>query len=41
MIRTGLLLLIIELAVIGYVRWRHGARARGELGGSHPAATRA
>ena len=43
MVRTGLLILVIELAVIGWVRWRQGARARGELGGerSHPAATRA
>ena len=43
MVRTGLLILVIELAVIGWVRWRHGSRARGELGGepSHPAATRA
>ena len=43
MVRTALLILVIELAVIGWVRWRHGSRARGELGGepSHPAATRA
>ena len=43
MVRTGLLILVIELAVIGWVRWRHGARARGELGGepTQPAATRA
>jgi mono/diheme cytochrome c family protein len=43
MVRTALLILAIELAVIGYVRWRHGSRAREELGGepSHPAATRA
>ena len=43
MVRTGLLILFIELALIGWVRWRHGARVRGELGGepSHPAATRA
>ena len=43
MVRTGLLILVIELAMVGWVRWRHGSRARGELGGepSHPAATRA
>ena len=42
MVRTALLILLIELAVIGWVRWGHGSRARGELGGepSHPAATR-
>jgi mono/diheme cytochrome c family protein len=33
MVRTALIILAIELAVIGWVRWRHGARARGELGG--------
>ena len=32
MVRTALLILVIELAVIGWVRWRHGSRARGELG---------
>ncbi len=43
MVRTGLLILVIELAIVGWVRWRHGSRAREELGGepSHPAATRA
>ena len=43
MVRTGLLILVIELALVGWVRWRHGSRAREELGGepSHPAATRA
>ena len=43
MIRTALLILAIELAVIGWVRWRYGSRARDELGGepSQPAATRA
>ena len=43
MVRTALLILAIELAVIGWVRWRYGSRAREELGGepSHPAATRA
>jgi len=41
MIRTALLILAFELAVIGWVRY--GARARGALGGeaSHTAATRA
>lgn len=32
MARTALLILAIELAVIGWVRRRYGARARGELG---------
>ena len=43
MVRTALLLLVIELAVICWVRWRYGYGTRGELGGepSHPAATRA
>jgi mono/diheme cytochrome c family protein len=43
MVRTALLILAIELAVIGWVRSRYGARARGELGRepSHPAATSA
>ena len=43
MVRTALFILVIELAVIGWVRWRYGSRARGELGGepSQPAATRA
>ena len=41
MVRTALLILVIELVVIGWVRWSHGSRARGELGAepSHPAAT--
>jgi mono/diheme cytochrome c family protein len=41
MLRTGLFILVFELAVIGWVRWR--ARAGDERGGqpSHPAATRA
>ena len=30
MVRTALLILAIELAVIGWVRWRHGSRAREE-----------
>ena len=43
MVRTALLILAIELAVIGWVRWRYGSRARAELGGEprQPAATRA
>jgi cbb3-type cytochrome c oxidase subunit III len=43
MLRTALLILAIELAVIGWVRWRYNARVRGELGDapSQPAATRA
>jgi mono/diheme cytochrome c family protein len=43
MVRTALLILAIELAVIGWVRRRYGSRAREEIGGepSHPAATRA
>ncbi len=32
MIQTALLVLVIELIVIGWVRWRHGARTRGEYG---------
>ena len=42
MTRTALLILVIELLVIGWVRWSHGSRARQELGAepSHPAATR-
>ena len=42
MVRTALIILVIELVVIGLVRRRYGAGARGELGGepSHPAATR-
>jgi mono/diheme cytochrome c family protein len=42
MIRTALSILAIELAVIGWVRWRYGTRARGELPEpSRPAATQA
>jgi mono/diheme cytochrome c family protein len=43
MIRTALLLLAIELAIIGWVRRRYGSRARTELGGEpmQPSATRA
>jgi mono/diheme cytochrome c family protein len=43
MVRTALFILAIELAVVGWVRWRYGSRARGEPGGqpTQPAATRA
>jgi mono/diheme cytochrome c family protein len=42
MVKTALLILAIELAVIGWVRWSHGSRARGELGGARqPTGTRA
>ena len=43
MLKTALFILAIELAVIGWVRWRYGARAREERGGEprQPAATRA
>ena len=43
MVRTALLILVIELAVIGWVRRLYGYGAHGELGGepSQPAATRA
>ncbi len=43
MVRTALIILVIELVVIGWVRWRNRHSARGELGGepSHPAANRA
>ena len=40
MVKTALLILAIELAVIGWVRRRH-ALAPGELGERDPAATRA
>ena len=42
MVRTALLILVIELALIGWVRWHHGSRDYGKLGGEprHPAATR-
>jgi len=43
MVRTGLFILAIELAVIGWVRWRYAARRREEPGSepTQPAATRA
>jgi mono/diheme cytochrome c family protein len=34
MIQTALFIFAIELMVIGWVRWRYRARARGELGGT-------
>jgi mono/diheme cytochrome c family protein len=40
MIRTALVILLIELIVIAWVRWRYGSRARNEMGGEgspHPA----
>jgi mono/diheme cytochrome c family protein len=42
MVKTALFILVIELAVIGWVRWRYGPHARRELGGEpgQPAATR-
>jgi mono/diheme cytochrome c family protein len=43
MVKTALFILVIELAVIGWVRWRYGSHARRGLGGepSQPAATSA
>ena len=43
MVKTALVILAIELALIGWVRRRHGARDHGTLGGGprHPAATSA
>jgi len=43
MVTTALLILAIELAVIGWVRWRYNSRARGALGGepSQPTAASA
>jgi mono/diheme cytochrome c family protein len=40
MVRTALVILVLELIVIGWVRWNHRSRARGESG-AQPAATRA
>jgi hypothetical protein len=40
MIQTAVVILFIELAIVGYVRWRHSARGRRELGsvrGEQPA----
>jgi len=43
MLRTALVILLIELAIIGWVRRRQGSRSRAGLGGEpmHPSATRA
>jgi hypothetical protein len=43
MVKTALFILVIELAVIGWVRWRYGSHARREVGGepSQSAATEA
>jgi mono/diheme cytochrome c family protein len=43
MVRMALLILAVEAAVIGWVRWHYGARTRRPLGGgpSQPAATQA
>jgi mono/diheme cytochrome c family protein len=43
MLRTALVILVLELAVIGWVRWRYGSGAGGEIGGEprRPAATSA
>jgi mono/diheme cytochrome c family protein len=43
MIRTALIILALELAVIGWVRWRYTSRARGEAGSqpTQPAPTNA
>jgi hypothetical protein len=40
MIRTALIILVCELALIGWVRWRNSAQARARQGGEttqHPA----
>jgi len=36
MLRTALMILFIELAIIGWVRSRHGSRARNEVGPPPP-----
>jgi len=43
MVRTALVILALELALIGWVRWNHGSRDHGKLGGEprQPAATSA
>jgi hypothetical protein len=43
MVKTALLILAIELAVIGWVRWRQRSRTHGDVGGEprQPATTRA
>ena len=37
MVRTALIILVLELAIIGWVRWRYGSRPRTQL--SNPAVT--
>jgi len=39
MIRIALIILLVELAIIGWVRWRHAARTREDVGegGQEPA----
>jgi hypothetical protein len=41
MIKTALFILALELALIGWVRWRYGSGAHGDLGNEprQPAAT--
>jgi mono/diheme cytochrome c family protein len=39
MIQTALIILFIELAIIGYVRWRYRSGARAEVGGQQQPAT--
>lgn len=43
MLRTALIILVLELALVGWVRWRYGSRARSQPGAqpSRPAATSA
>jgi hypothetical protein len=36
MVKTALLILVFELAVIGFVRSRYGSRSRGEIGPPPP-----
>jgi hypothetical protein len=37
MLRTAIVILAIELAIIGWVRSRSRSRARNEIGGEQPA----
>jgi len=39
MVKTALSILAIELALVGWVRWRHGSRDRGELSEPRQSAT--
>ena len=36
MVRTAVLILVIELAIIGWVRWRNRSRVRDEIGPPPP-----